>query len=288
MSETNRNRLTIVDGPASWVDEYLIHVTTSGEHVFDARTVGADLLGLRAVVDEYYRIGSQPLSVSMPHGEDNVGRVAFALRRSSTQSIDWIEPTFETCRPVPDWRPPFPPIETQRLTLGHPTAEQIDGFYHDIVGTNIFDTILWDGPNCPVDVHDFWLHGAQNLVLKANPPIQCALIEKSSNRYIGGCGLRILGQNYDVLDIGYALAEPYHGQGYATEAVAALVDYGFRRLGAQRICGEVFVGNRASARVLEKNGFRLEGTHRQSVKKRGQWIDAQAYAITRTDWRHGH
>ena len=53
---------------------------------------------------------------------------------------------------MPAYTPPK--IEAPRLVLTWPTAEQIDGYYASIVGTNIFDTIFWDGPSGPQDLHD--------------------------------------------------------------------------------------------------------------------------------------
>ena len=44
-------------------------------------------------------------------------------------------------------KPQPPLIETERLLLTWPTPEQIDGYYDSIIGTNIFDTIFWDGPS---------------------------------------------------------------------------------------------------------------------------------------------
>ncbi|MEE2787080.1 MAG: GNAT family protein [Myxococcota bacterium] len=279
--------LTILDGPGPWVGRHLDAMNQTGAHHFDARAVGADLVGVRAVVDEFYRMGGDDLFISMPHGEDDVQRVAFALRQSVKQNVHWLTPAFASPAPVADWRPVVKPIPTRRLELVHPTPAQIDEYYKEIVGTNIFDTILWEGPKSPDDLHDFWLHGGQNLLLKQCPPVQCAVIEKASQRYIGGCGLRPIGQNYEVLDLGYAFAEAYHGHGYATEATTALINYGFGELGARRISGEVFEGNMASVRVLEKLGFQREGTHRQSINKRGRWMDSWIYAMTRMDWDVG-
>ena len=65
------------------------------------------------------------------------------------------------------------------------------------------------------------------------------------------------------------------------------MDHGFAHLGAERISGEVFVGNVPSRRILEKLDFRLEATLRRSVEKRGAWLDAWIFGCTRDDWRAG-
>ncbi|MCC7290544.1 MAG: GNAT family N-acetyltransferase [Phycisphaerales bacterium] len=59
--------------------------------------------------------------------------------------------------------------------------------------------------------------------------------------------------------IGYSMLEAYHNRGYATEAVAALVDYAFSHPSVATIVGTTFPNLIASIRVMEKNGFRYDG-----------------------------
>jgi len=82
-------------------------------------------------------------------------------------------------------------------------------------------------------------------------------------------------------ELGYWLAEPYWGRGIVTRAVQALVGYAFGPLGLRRVHADPYAGNIASARVLEKAGFRLEGRMRASAFKDGQVVDQLLYAILR-------
>ncbi|HHG8772414.1 TPA: GNAT family N-acetyltransferase [Raoultella planticola] len=72
---------------------------------------------------------------------------------------------------------------------------------------------------------------------------------------MGDIGLRISGKNPYEADIGYALLPEAQGKGYASEALRAICDYGFRRLGLHAINAWVLGDNRGSARLLEKHGF---------------------------------
>ncbi|HTI69067.1 MAG TPA: GNAT family protein [Candidatus Limnocylindria bacterium] len=119
-----------------------------------------------------------------------------------------------------------------------------------------------------------------NLIGEDQPP-RCLGIEVDGEM-AGGVGL-ILGEDihHRSAEIGYWLGEPYWGQGIATEAVGALVEYGFEQFDLVRVFAEVFDVNRASARVLEKAGFQLEGRLRSAVCKRGQVHDAFLYARIR-------
>ena len=58
----------------------------------------------------------------------------------------------------------------------------------------------------------------------------------------------------------------------------------FQHLDAVRAYATVFVGNIASRRALEKNGFSLDGTMRSHVYKRGRWLDAWFFTLLRAEW----
>lgn len=85
-------------------------------------------------------------------------------------------------------------------------------------------------------------------------------------------------------ELGYWLAPTAWGHGYATEAAAAAVDFGFRHLGLGRIYAQVFVGNDASMRVLAKLGMVNEGTKRQHIRKGGRRLDVVFYGLLREEW----
>lgn len=99
---------------------------------------------------------------------------------------------------------------------------------------------------------------------------------------IGGIGVQIQDDVYRrSAEIGYWLAQPYWGRGIATRAVEAMTDYAFATYPIVRIYANVFEGNVASARVLEKVGYELEGRLRRSVYKNGVMLDQLVYAMIR-------
>jgi len=85
-------------------------------------------------------------------------------------------------------------------------------------------------------------------------------------------------------EIGYWIGEPYWGLGIATKAVNLLVDYGFDQLGLVRIYTGVFDYNKASQRVLEKAGFKLEGIFEKSVLKNGKICNEYRYCKLNGDF----
>jgi RimJ/RimL family protein N-acetyltransferase len=101
----------------------------------------------------------------------------------------------------------------------------------------------------------------------------------SDNEAIGSIGL-MAGNDVHrfTAELGYWLAEPFWGKGIMTAAVRALSEYAFAELGFHRIFAEPCTTNAASARVLEKAGFALEGIMGASVFKDGRILDQYLYA----------
>ena len=85
----------------------------------------------------------------------------------------------------------------------------------------------------------------------------------------------------NVGSIGYMILTPFWSQGIGTEAVRQICGIAFQELALERIIGEVFPENLASARVLEKNGFRLEETKASAVVKGGKAMDVRVYGLPR-------
>lgn len=84
-------------------------------------------------------------------------------------------------------------------------------------------------------------------------------------------------------EIGYYIAKPLWGMGIATAAVGKLVQLIFDNTDIIRIYSTVFAGNAASARVLEKCGFRREGTLKCALAKNGRLHDAHIYALIKVE-----
>lgn len=85
--------------------------------------------------------------------------------------------------------------------------------------------------------------------------------------------------------IGYTLAAEHQGHGYAVEAVDAVVDALFERLGVHRVAATLDPHNTASARVLERSGFRYEGRALAAARVRGGWSDDDRYAVLADEFR---
>lgn len=86
-------------------------------------------------------------------------------------------------------------------------------------------------------------------------------------------------------ELGYWVRADRAGRGYATEAVRALLEWGFRHLGLHRVTAFADAANAASRRVLEKAGFREEGVVRHRVPQDGGWRDHVMYGLLEDEVR---
>ena len=84
-------------------------------------------------------------------------------------------------------------------------------------------------------------------------------------------------------ELGDWLAKPFWGRGIMTAAVAEICREGFRRFDIVRIDAEINARNTGSRRVVEKNGFTLEGVLRRNVYKRGEILDSCMYSLLREE-----
>jgi ribosomal-protein-alanine N-acetyltransferase len=83
-------------------------------------------------------------------------------------------------------------------------------------------------------------------------------------------------------EIGYWLAKPFWGNGFASQALAEFSKALFLNTEIERLYAPVFEGNTASARVLEKCGFKLEAILEKAIYKNGEFYNELHYANVRS------
>jgi RimJ/RimL family protein N-acetyltransferase len=94
-----------------------------------------------------------------------------------------------------------------------------------------------------------------------------------------------LGTGTKQLEIGYSLVPSERRKGYGTEALEIMVDYLFLSKDAMRIQVQTDLRNVASQKVIEKVGFKKEGTLRKNFFMRGELRDCYIYSILREEWK---
>jgi [ribosomal protein S5]-alanine N-acetyltransferase len=126
---------------------------------------------------------------------------------------------------------------------------------------------------------DEWLALAARITTQQGRPVHFA-IRSSDGSLIGGCGFDgfQMGKSHRA-EVGYWLARPLWGRGFMTAVVRRVCRHAFEEFGLTKITAHVFSHNPASARVLEKCGFKQEGFLRGHFQKGGQFLDARLFAL---------
>jgi ribosomal-protein-alanine N-acetyltransferase len=107
---------------------------------------------------------------------------------------------------------------------------------------------------------------------------------KDSDSLVGSCTFWNFGPGLRCVELGYELGRAHWGQGIASEAVAAVLHYGFTELGLHRVEACPLAANDASQRLLRKLGFTHEGDLRQREFFRGQFYDQLYFGLLADEW----
>lgn len=110
-----------------------------------------------------------------------------------------------------------------------------------------------------------------------------AITVRDTGELVGCIGLMVA-RDDDRAEVGYWIGVPFWGRGYASEALEAILRYGFGELALNRIYAAHFSTNPASGKVMQNAGMQHEGHMRQVHKKWGSYIDVEMYAILRGDF----
>lgn len=90
-------------------------------------------------------------------------------------------------------------------------------------------------------------------------------------------------ENYRCGELGYWLGEPFWGRGLATLAVSRMTEVIFNETDIVRLFAPIYDCNKASMRVVEKCGYKLEGVAKTSIFKDGRFYDEHIYARLKAD-----
>ncbi len=118
-----------------------------------------------------------------------------------------------------------------------------------------------------------------NGFLEKNEGINWAITEKGKDVLIGAVGFVHFKPEHHRGEVGYLLHDAFHGKGMMTEALQAVLDYGFHTLKLHSVEAVIDPENIASEKVLQKLRFIKEAHFRESGLYEGQWLDAVVYSL---------
>jgi RimJ/RimL family protein N-acetyltransferase len=112
---------------------------------------------------------------------------------------------------------------------------------------------------------------------------QYAVERTADHTLIGDLGVHTHA-NLMQAELGFTLSRAAQGRGYATEAVRAVLDHLFKVRGLHKVSAECDARNTASARLLDRAGFRPEGVRREHTWHNGEWTDDALFGLLAREW----
>ena len=176
----------------------------------------------------------------------------------------------------------LPTLLTPRLTLRPVRMTDAEDMYEYSRDPEVAKHVLWDAHTS--------IHQTRNYLrflirqYRNASPATFVIALRESGKVIGTIGFMWLQTDNRSAEVGYSLSRAYWNQGIMSEALKTVLEFGFTKLGLNRIEAQHEFDNPASGRVMLKAGMRHEGTLRQRVYNKGRYADVELYAIVRSDF----
>jgi RimJ/RimL family protein N-acetyltransferase len=167
-------------------------------------------------------------------------------------------------------------LSTVRLTLRPFRRSDWDDVHAYAADPDVVRYLDW-GPNGPADTTAH----LDEVVADSPTRLPYAIERRTDGRVVGSAELVIDSLTHRRAQMGYVLARDAWGQGYATEAAAAVLRFGLHDAGLRRVSATCDPDNTGSARVLEKIGMAYEGRLHSFFLIRGEWRDRLLFAAVR-------
>lgn len=148
----------------------------------------------------------------------------------------------------------LPVLDTRRLRLRLPTLEDAAGVAAYASDPDVSRYVSWPTHRSLADAESFLRYAIG--AVETGHERNWVIVERATSAVAGTVGLRVQGHR---MELGYALARRWWGQGFATEAAEAVVAWALAQPTVRRVWAVCDVDNVASARVLEKIGMHREG-----------------------------
>jgi RimJ/RimL family protein N-acetyltransferase len=177
---------------------------------------------------------------------------------------------------------PTPTLHTARLQLRPFTPADADVMF--ALHSNPHVLRYWDAPPWKERTRAERFIAVCGQLEQEGTGARVAIERAADAAFIGWCGLVNWNPDYRSARMGYCLGDAAWGQGFATEAAGALLQWAFDALDLNRVQAETDTRNTASSRVLEKLGFVREGTLREDCIVDGEVSDSWVYGLLRREW----
>ena len=179
----------------------------------------------------------------------------------------------------PDW-----PLETSRLTL-RPFVEGDFEAMHAMRSDPEVARYLYGETLSEDETRDLLAKKiATPAWAREGDWLSAAVVEHESGATVGDLVLRWVSERDRTAEVGFIFDPRHQGKGFATEAARPLVAWALTGAEMHRVIGRTEARNRASARVLEKLGMRLEAHLVENEWIKGEWQSELVYAVLDREW----
>lgn len=173
-------------------------------------------------------------------------------------------------------------LRTTRLLLRPVAASDGPGLFAIFGDDEVTEHYAWDTFTSQDQGDDLARETAGQI--ERGEALRWGLVPHGHTQIIGTCGYTRWIRDHHFAILGYDLARPYWRQGLMSEAVRAVLAFGFDEMELNRVEALVMAGNTASVAVLRRMGFAQEGEMRERALHRGSYRDVQIFGLTRADW----
>lgn len=175
-----------------------------------------------------------------------------------------------------------PVLESERLIFRKILPSDADDMYSYSHREEVTRFLLWEVHPDPLYTEKYIRYLQERYAV--GDFYDFAVVLKSTGRMIGTVGFTSFDLPNHSAEVGYVISPDHQGKGYATEAVKALIAFGFEVCELARISAVCMKGNLASLRVMEKCGMKREGVLRNAVYAKGEMKDVHLSAIIDRDY----
>ncbi|NNN10117.1 MAG: GNAT family N-acetyltransferase [Acidimicrobiaceae bacterium] len=177
---------------------------------------------------------------------------------------------------------PAPTLQTARLQLRPFTSVDADALFRLHSNSNVMR--YWDAPPWSERARAELFIATCERMAKEGTGARLAIDHVSDEAFIGWCALTRWDPEHRSASLGYCFYETAWGHGYATEAAHSLLCWAFDTLDLNRVQAAADTRNAASAHVLQKLGFVLEGTLREDCVVNGEVSDSWVFGLIKREW----
>ncbi len=172
---------------------------------------------------------------------------------------------------------PFPELFTERLSLRQITHDDVNEIFFLRADEQVMQYI--DRPRAAMIEDANRFIEMVNDATFNNTDVTWGICTKNDNRVIGYLGFWRIKPDHHRAEIGYALHPDWHRKGVASEAVKAVLDYGFTVMNLHSVEACVNPANNASIRLLERHGFVREAYFKEDYYYNGRFLDSAIYSL---------